>query len=110
MSEILCLVGSVKQVDEWRSITDALTRRGYVILEAGAYGSVGHNITQKEWDTVTLVHWSKIDLCHRVLVIKKPDGSIGEHTKLDCLYAKQRGKNLYDAKEFVNGIWREIRI
>jgi len=38
---------------------------------------------------VTKVHHKKIEHSHLVLVIPKPDGSVGEHTTADILHARK---------------------
>lgn len=77
---IICLVGSVKQEDDWRMWVKVLTIRGYVVLEAGLYGTVGESITQETWDLVELVHHKKIEISDVVGVIRKRDGTVGENT------------------------------
>ncbi len=86
---IITLVGSVKQEADWRRWTELLTSRGHLVFEAGRYGIVGKDIEQADWDRVTKVHHEKIEHSNLVLVIPKPDGSVGEHTTADILHARK---------------------
>jgi hypothetical protein len=96
---IICLVGSVKQEKDWREWVSKLTARGYVVFEAGLYGTVGNGIDQEIWDKVTFVHQKKIELSDTIGIIKKPDGSIGQHTKEDIDYALGLGKEVVDVRD-----------
>lgn len=90
--KIVCLVGSVKQVDDWRSITAQLTAKGYVVLEAGLYGTAGLDINQATWDLVGDVHFQKIEMADVVATIAKPDRTFGKDTMNDIEYARQHDK------------------
>ena len=89
---IICLVGSVKQEDDWRRWVALLTSQGYIVFEAGLYGAVGENIPQKVWDLVTEVHHGKIDMSHVIGVIRKSNGTVGEDTQDDIQYAREHRK------------------
>ena len=90
--QIICLVGSVKQKEDWMRWVAHLTSLGFIVFEAGLYGTVGDNISQATWDRVTKVHHKKIGMSHVVGVIRKRNGTVGPHTKDDIQYAMDHGK------------------
>ena len=89
---IICLVGSVKQEEDWRRWVALLTSQGYIVFEAGLYGAVGDNISQVTWDRVTEVQHGKILRSHVVGVIRKRDSTIGTNTSDDIDFARRNGK------------------
>ena len=89
---VICLVGSVKQVEDWRKWTEVLTRRGYVVLEAGWYGADKSGISEEEKRLQVDVHSKKLDLANVIGIIEKPDGSLGKGTERDIDHARARGK------------------
>mgnify|MGYP001612200432 CR=1 FL=1 len=106
--QIICLVGSVKQEEDWRMWVKFLTIRGYVVLEVGLYGAVGDSISQPTWDLVTLVHHKKIEMCDVVGVIRKRNGTVGQHTQEDIQYAREHGKMVAKVESITyNGVYND---
>ena|SRR5437870_1976721 len=90
-NNIVCLIGSVKQKAEWLKATQELTRRGWVVLDAGDYTTENEK-PKYVWDVITMVHRQKIEMASVIAYIPKPDGSIGEHTRADMNHALKFGK------------------
>ena len=93
--QVVCLVGSVDQEGDWRFYAQALTKRGYVVFEAGSYDK---SATPETWNVVTKVHQRKIELSDIVAYIPKADCSVGTHTKADLDYATQKNKKIVSVK------------
>lgn len=101
---VVCLVGSVAQEENWRRATESLTKRGFVVFEAGNYDK---NSRQEVWDLITMVHRKKILLSKIVCVIRKPDGTLGEDTQKDVEFARTHRKivvELNDLLQFPEGL------
>ena len=96
--KIVTLVGSVDQEVDWRFYAQALTKRGYVVFEAGSYDKTA---TPETWNMVTKVHQRKIELCDIVAFISKLDGSLGDHSLADLEYARKHKKEIVPAASLV---------
>lgn len=96
--KIITLVGSVDQEAEWRFYAQALTKRGYVVFEAGSYDKTA---TPETWNMVTKVHQRKIELCDIVAFISKLDGSLGDHSSDDLEYARKFKKQIVPAASLI---------
>ena len=101
--KIVCLVGSVKQRDDWLRYTARLTALGYVVLEAGLYGTVDEDIVKETWDLVGKVHFQKIRMADMVALIRKPDGTVGKDTQADIDYAKSQNKPIIEVDILTKG-------
>jgi hypothetical protein len=84
----------VDQEADWRFYTQALTKRGYVVFEAGSYDKTA---TPETWNMVTKVHQRKIELSDIVAVIYKPGKITGSHTKADIEYGMSLSKVIVPA-------------
>jgi hypothetical protein len=93
--KIVCLVGSVSQEADWRHYAAELTKRGYVVFEAGSYDK---NVPKETWQLITQIHWRKIELSDIVAIIRKPNGSIGTDTWHDIEFARLCHKEIEDAE------------
>jgi len=103
-SEVICLVGSVKQEKDWRTWIAKLTSKGYVVFGAGLYGTVEKGVSRETWDLVSRVHWRKIDLSDVVAVIRKKDGTVGADTQMDVKYAISKGKRVVYVEDLIKGL------
>lgn len=92
------LIGSVKQEADWRRYVSELTKRGYVVFEAGLYGTLGGDIPSEVWELVTQVHFQKIQMSDMVATIRKPDGTIGDHTRGDMEFGKENNKRIFEVE------------
>ena len=92
--KIVTLVGSVEQEADWRFYAQALTKRGYVVFEAGSYDKTA---TPETWNVVTRVHQRKIELSDIIAVIYKPGKITGSHTEADIDYAMSLSKTIVSA-------------
>jgi hypothetical protein len=102
--KVVCLVGSVDQKYEWFDFAEALTKRGFVVFEAGSYDK---EAPKEVWDIVTQVHHRKIELSDVIGVIRKPDGTIGEHTQADIAYAFEKGKTVAKVESIFRGVYAD---
>lgn len=87
--EIVCLCGSTKYKDEYRSENKRLSREGKIVLSVGFFGHADSvSLTNKEKRKLDQLHKRKIDVADRVHVIDV-DGYIGESTQSEIEHAKR---------------------
>jgi hypothetical protein len=98
---VVTLVGSVAQEQDWHHWAEVLTKEGFVVFEAGSYDK---NSPAETWNLITRVHQRKIEISDIVGVIRKPDGSVGEHTKADIAYGYKHNKRVAKVESLLNGV------
>lgn len=97
--KIICLCGSTRFTEEMLVKQWELTKQGFIVLSWCALpdwyfsGDDKAHIGDQEGvkEIVDTVHLRKIDLADEVFVINK-DGYIGESTRREIEYAKNKGK------------------
>ncbi len=90
--EIITLSGSTRFRDQFKEIERKLTLEGKIILPPAFYGKAegieySPDMAKILWD----LHLDKIDMSDGIFVID-PGGYLGESTKKEIEYAKQKGK------------------
>lgn len=87
--EIVCLCGSTKFKDEFRSENKRLTMNGKIVLSVSFFGHADDiDLSDDEKRKVDKLHKRKIDISDRVHVIDV-NGYVGESTRSEIEYAKQ---------------------
>lgn len=92
--KIITLCGSIKFKDEFMKVQEKLTLDGNIVLTPNFF----NNIKKEEIDLETKkmldgMHKQKIDMSDEIYVINV-GGYIGESTKSEIKYAKERGKRI----------------
>jgi hypothetical protein len=68
-----------------------LTLGGCIVLAPGVFRHSGDTMTDEQKVSLDALHFRKIDLADRVLVVN-PGGYIGESTRREIEYARRVGK------------------
>lgn len=89
--QIVCLCGSTRFVEEFRAANRDLTLAGAIVVAPAEFEHAGDQITNEQKATLSTLHFAKIDLADRVMVVN-PGGYIGESTQREISYADQTGK------------------
>ena len=92
--KIITLCGSIKFKDEFMKVQEKLTLDGNIVLTPNFF----NNIKKEEIDLETKkmldeMHKQKIDMSDEIYVINI-GGYIGESTKSEIEYAKEKGKRI----------------
>ena len=92
--KIITLCGSIKFKDEFMKVQEKLTLDGNIVLTPNFF----NNIKKEEIDLETKkmldeMHKQKIDMSDEIYVINV-GGYIGESTKNEIKYAKEKGKRI----------------
>ena len=91
--KIITLCGSTKFKNEFITEQKRLTLEGNIVISVGLFGYSGDDEvwTDDTKEMLDEMHKRKIDLADEIFVINK-DGYIGESTKSEIEYAKEKGK------------------
>lgn len=95
---VVCLCGSTAQADTFAEANRVETAAGRIVLAPGCDLKTPHPLwddpeRQGELKTnLDALHRAKIDYADEVVIIAKADGSLGESTRRELAYARQRGK------------------
>lgn len=89
--QIVCLCGSTRFMDAFHAAGWQLTLDGHIVLTVGvckhAEDHGGEALGQDVADRLDVLHFRKIDLSDRVLVLNV-DGYIGDSTRREIEYAE----------------------
>lgn len=85
--EIVCICGSLRFVNEMRTVNRELTLAGVIVL---APSELDENPTDEQKAVLDALHLRKIDLADRVLIVN-PGGYVGESTRREVAYARAAG-------------------
>jgi hypothetical protein len=85
---IITLCGSVSYPDLLAAADREYTLRGHQVLTPIP---MGRDVTKAETAELTDTHHRKIDMSDLVMVVRKPDGSIGEAVRSEIAYAEKTG-------------------
>jgi hypothetical protein len=90
---IVCLCGSTRFEREFQEMNELLTRAGKIVLSVGCFRTSGETpeISTEEKFRLDQLHLRKIDLADEVLILNR-HGYIGESTRKELAYAKQKKK------------------
>ena len=96
---VITLCGSTRFKTEYNKINSQLTLKGIVVFSVGSFVrnkkfELKRGITEETIRILDQVHRWKIDLSDGILVLNK-DGYIGDRTKSEIQYAKERKKNVF---------------
>ena len=92
--KIITLCGSIKFKDEFIKIQEKLTLDGNIVLTPNFFNSIKkENIDEKTKKMLDEMHKQKIDMSDEIYVINV-GGYIGESTKNEIEYAKEKGKRI----------------
>lgn len=97
--EVVVLCGSTRFRDEMTEANRDLTLAGAIVLAPGVFGHSGDVMTDEQKVALDALHFRKIDLADRVLVVA-PGGYIGSSTSREVTYAKTTGKPVEIRHEF----------
>lgn len=86
---IVTLCASAAHPHLIRQAAQGLTLEGHVVL---APEPIEHPVSSHVEAVLTKVHEEKIRMCDVVVVIRKPDGSVGESVSREISYAEAVGK------------------
>lgn len=91
LPEIVCLCGSMRFAEEFRSTQRELGLAGAIVVAPVESGWSGETLTEERKALLGELHLRKIDLADRVVVIN-PGGYVGESTQREIAYARAAGK------------------
>ena len=92
--KIITLCGSIKFKDEFMKVQEKLTLDGNIVLTPNFFNNIKkEDINEKTKKMLDEMHKQKIDMSDEVYVINF-EGYIGESTKLEIEYAKEKGKKI----------------
>lgn len=106
--EVVTLCGSTRFKDEYMEVQKQLTLEGVIVISVGLFGHSGDKEALDEGVKVMLddMHRRKIDMADRILVIDV-DGYVGNSTKLEIEYAKEKGKPVHYLTQLKHPEYRE---
>lgn len=89
---VITLCGSTKFKKQFRETEAQLTLQGNIVISLGIFGqSEGVTITAEQERLFEKLHYRRIDMSDEIFVIDV-DGYIGNSTRREIEYAKDRGK------------------
>ena len=92
--KIITLCGSIKFKDEFMKVQEKLTLDGNIVLTPNFFNNIKkENIDEKTKKMLDEMHKQKIDMSDEIYVINV-GGYIGESTKSEIEYAKEKGKRI----------------
>lgn len=101
--QIVCLCGSTRFAEQFRAVNRDLTLAGAIVIAPAEFEHGGDQIADKQKAALGVLHFAKIDLADRVMVIN-PGGYIGESTKREIRYARRTGKPVEYTDTLLGGI------
>ena len=91
---IITLCGSIKFKDEFIKVQEKLTLDGNIVFTPNFFNNVRkEDIDEKMKKMLDEMHKQKIDMSDEIYVINL-GGYIGESTKAEIEYAKEKGKKI----------------
>ena len=100
--KVITLCGSTRFKEEFIKAQKDLTLKGNIVISVGLFGHSGDCEVLENMDEGRLtktkemlddMHKRKIDMADEVFIINV-GGYIGESTKSEIMYAKEKGKNI----------------
>ena len=93
--KIITLCGSIKFKDEFMKVQEKLTLDGNIVLTPNFFNNIKkEDIDKKTKKMLDEMHKQKIDISDEIYVINV-GGYIGESTKNEIKYAKEKGKKIF---------------
>ncbi len=99
---VITLCGSTRFKEEFLEVQKNLTLKGYIVLSVGLFGHAGDQEVWEGMDEGTYtetkrmlddMHKRKIDMAGEIFVVN-PGGYIGESTRSEIEYAREKGKKI----------------
>lgn len=91
---IITLCGSINFKDEFLKVQEKLVLKGNIVFTPNFFDNIKkEEISLETKEMLDKMHKQKIDMSDEIYVINQ-GGYIGESTKLEIEYAKQKGKKL----------------
>jgi cell division protein FtsB len=92
---IITLCGSTKFKETFLAVAKELALRGWIVLMPGVFGHYDNIIlTREQKERLDALHKEKIDMSEAVYIINEDD-YIGESTRNELKYARERKKDLF---------------
>ena len=92
--KIITLCGSIKFKDEFMRVQEEFTLDGNIVLTPNFFNNrKKEDIDEKTKQMLDEMHKQKIDMSDEIYIINV-GGYIGESTKSEIKYAKERGKRI----------------
>ncbi|MFW9871974.1 MAG: DUF4406 domain-containing protein [Candidatus Thorarchaeota archaeon] len=91
--KIICLCGSTKFKEQFLDKAKELTLKGYIVLMPNVFGHFGDRIPDGRKTMLDKMHKEKIDMSDVVYIVNV-DNYIGESTRNEIEYAKEKGKKI----------------
>ena len=91
--------GSMRFQKEMQAIAFALETKHHMNVLQCVYCAEGTALSEAERDSLSVAHYSKIDLSDAVYVVDI-GGYIGESARQEMTYARERGKDVILHSEF----------
>ncbi|WP_442601032.1 hypothetical protein [Paenibacillus sp. KN14-4R] len=92
---VITLCGSTKFKDQFEQANAFLTLQGNIVISVAFFEqSDGFEITEEQAELLGNLHFRKIDISDEIFVIDV-DGYIGNSTKREIQYAKEKGKAVH---------------
>lgn len=83
---IVCICGSTRFREEMVKVNRDETLKGNIVLAPGVFGHSGDQITEKDKEKLDKLHFSKIDISSKIIVVCR-NGYVGESTRKEIEYA-----------------------
>lgn len=90
---VITLCGSTKFKAAFEEFNTRLSLQGFMVLSVGGYLHSGDLFDEAELDALHKLHLAKIDISDAIFVLNV-GGYIGETTKKEIEYARQKGKRV----------------
>lgn len=97
----VCLCGSTKFKDKFLEKARELTLDGYVVLMPNVFGHSGDRFPEGKKTMLDHMHKQKIDMSDAVYIINI-DNYIGESTRSELEYAKEKDKEILFLEPFTD--------
>ncbi|WP_078596451.1 DUF4406 domain-containing protein [Evansella clarkii] len=92
--KVITLCGSTKFKEQFEKANAYLTLQGNIVISLGFFDqSEGIEITKEQAELFAKIHFEKINMADEIFVIDV-NGYIGNSTKKEIEYAKQKGMRI----------------
>lgn len=96
---VVTLCGSTKFKNDFERVNRELTLAGNIVLSLACFGHADNEVWNKRTkEMLDDIQKRKIDMADMIYVINK-DGYIGESTRLEINYAREKGKEIVFMEE-----------
>jgi hypothetical protein len=95
---VITLCGSSKQKDDFMYWQRELALKGNVVIPINVFlglEKADYNVEDETKKLLCDIHFQKIRMADKVYFIKKPDGTFGDHTNREIVYALHQDKEIF---------------